>query len=123
MRFLFDQSADFRLIARLRAHGHDVSALSRDYPPGLADEDVLAVAHREQRILVVANRDFDELIFRQKLAHAGVVFFRLPGAPLQRKVDHLNAALERHAEALSRGEFLVVMAGQIRTASHPRSQR
>ena len=63
MKFLFDQSADFRLIAHLRALGHDVSAVSRDYPHGLADEDVLAIARDEKRILLVADRDFGELIF------------------------------------------------------------
>jgi hypothetical protein len=31
MKFLFDQSADFRLIAHLRELGHDVTAISRDY--------------------------------------------------------------------------------------------
>ena len=63
MKFLFDQSADFRLIPHLRELGHDVSAIARD----------------EQRILMVADRDFGELIFQQGLAHAGLIFFRLPG--------------------------------------------
>jgi hypothetical protein len=39
--FPFDQSADFRLITHLRSLGHDVSAVSRNYPHSLADEDVL----------------------------------------------------------------------------------
>jgi predicted nuclease of predicted toxin-antitoxin system len=121
MRFLFDQSADFRLIAHLRGLGHDVVAISRNYPSGLADEDVLATARSEQRILVVADRDFGELIFHQQLAHAGVIFFRLPGATLQTKIDHLNTVLEEYAEALERGEFLVVTPGQIRVAGRPRS--
>ncbi|MFL5281534.1 MAG: DUF5615 family PIN-like protein [Rhodopila sp.] len=77
MKFLFDQSADFRLIAHLRHLGHDVSAISQNHPHSLADEDVLAIAHDEQRILVVADRDFGELIFHQGLAHTGVIFFRL----------------------------------------------
>jgi predicted nuclease of predicted toxin-antitoxin system len=63
MKFLFDQSADFRLIPHLRQLGHDVEAISRNYPPGLADADVLAIARAERRILVVADRDFGELIF------------------------------------------------------------
>jgi predicted nuclease of predicted toxin-antitoxin system len=121
MRFLFDQSADFRLIAPLRQLGHDVSAISRDYPHSLADEEVMAIARREQRILVVADRDFGELIFHQGLVHAGVVFFRLPGAPLQTKIDQLNSVLEHHADELARGEFLVVTPGQIRVAGHPHS--
>ena len=32
MKFLFDQSADFRLIPHLRQLGHDVEAISRNYP-------------------------------------------------------------------------------------------
>ena len=119
MRFLFDQSADFRLIAPLRRLGHDVSAISRDHPHSLADEEVLAIARRERRILVVADRDFGELVFHQGLVHAGVLFFRLPGVPLQTKIDYLTTVLEKHAEELSQGEFLVVTPGQIRVAGHP----
>jgi predicted nuclease of predicted toxin-antitoxin system len=117
MKFLFDQSSDFRLIAHLRAGGHDVLAVSRDFPPGLADEDVLAIARQEHRILVVADRDFGELIFHQGLAHAGILFFRLPGALLETKIEHLETVLEKHADELARGGFLVVSPGQIRVAS------
>jgi hypothetical protein len=63
---------------------------------------------RERRILIVADRDFGELIFRQGLASAGVIFFRLPGAKLP-----------EHTDDLERGEFLVVTPGQIRVASPP----
>ena len=73
MKFLLDQSADFRLMPHLRARGHDVTALSRNYPPGLPDEDVLTIAREEARVLIVADRDFGELIFQQELAHAGVI--------------------------------------------------
>ena len=52
MNFLFDQSADFRLIPHLRTLGHDVVAISRQYPPGLPDEDVLTIAREEKRILI-----------------------------------------------------------------------
>ena len=116
MKFLLDQSADFRLIPHLRELGHDVQAISRNYPPGLPDEDVLAIAREEERILLVADRDFGELIFQQGLTHAGVIFFRLPGANLQTKIEHLNTVLEEHTEELARGEFLVVTPGQIRVA-------
>ncbi len=121
MNFLFDQSADFRLIPHLRSLAHDVTAVSRNYPHGMPDEDVLALARQEKRILVVADRDFGELIFNQRLPHAGVIFFRLPGASLQTKIDHLNMALEEHTDDLERSEFLVVSPGQIRVAGRPSS--
>ena len=66
MKFLFDQSADFRLISYLSRLGHDVQAISRNYPHGLPDEDVLQIARKERRILVVADRDFGELISNKK---------------------------------------------------------
>jgi predicted nuclease of predicted toxin-antitoxin system len=116
MKFLFDQSADFRLIPYLQELGHDVSAISRHYPHGLADKDVLAIARQEQRILIVADHDFDERIFQKGLAHAGVIFFRLPGASLQTKIEQLNRALNECAEALQRGAFVVVSPGRIRVA-------
>jgi hypothetical protein len=46
MKFLFDQSADFRLIPHLRHLRHDVQAVSRNYPPGLPDEEVLTIARK-----------------------------------------------------------------------------
>jgi hypothetical protein len=50
------------------------------------------------------------------LDHAGVLFFRLPGAHLQTKIEHLNQALQEHAEELAAGEFVVVAPGNIRVA-------
>jgi predicted nuclease of predicted toxin-antitoxin system len=121
MKSLFDQSADFRLIPHLRQLGHDVQAVSRNYPPGLPDEDILEIARKEKRILIVADRDFGELIFQQGLASAGVIFFRLPGAKLQTKIDQLNTVLTEHSDDLKHGELLVVTPGQIRVAGRPRA--
>jgi len=60
VRFLFDQGAGFRLIPNLLRLGHDVHAISREYPASLPDEEVLAISVREQRIPVTAGLDFGE---------------------------------------------------------------
>ena len=117
MNFLFDQSADFRLISHLRNLGHDVVAISREYPHGLPDDDVLAIARKERWILVVADQDFGELIFHQHRAHTGVMFFRLPGATLHSKIDHLTSVLADYTDHLQRGAFIVVTPGRIRVAT------
>lgn len=121
MKFLFDQSADFRLISYLEELGHDVHVVSRDYPHGLDDDVILGIARTQRRILVVADYDFGELIFHKGLAHAGVILFRLPGAPLSVKIDRLAAVLAGHAEDLRNGEFLVVTRSKIRVAGRPQS--
>ncbi|MCL4489624.1 MAG: DUF5615 family PIN-like protein [Chloroflexi bacterium] len=73
MKFLLDESADLPLAMFLRESGHDVTAIAHDYPQALKDREVLAIAYREQRILLTNDRDFGELIFRQRLPHSGVV--------------------------------------------------
>src|ERR671914_1252672 len=123
MKFLLDQSADFRLIPHLRRLGHDVQVISRNHPSGLPDADVLALARKEHRILLVADRDFGELIFHQGIAHAGVLFFRLPGASMQSKIEQLTRVFTQYAEELERGEFLVVTPSRIRIADAASTSR
>ena len=78
MKFLLDQNIDHRLAVYLRALGHDVTAIAYDYPHGLSDEEVLAIAVREKRILLTYDRaDFGELIFGYNHPHCGVILFRL----------------------------------------------
>jgi predicted nuclease of predicted toxin-antitoxin system len=119
MEFLFDQSADFRLISYLRDLGHNVTAISRDYPHGMTDGDVLDVARREKRILVVADLDFGELVFQQGIGHAGIILLRLPEAGFAAKAQHLDTVLAKHEGDLLRGAFLVVTHNHVRIANRP----
>ncbi len=112
MRFLLDESADARLAAHLRSRGHDVTVIAQDYPHALADPDVLAIAHREGRILITNDRDFGELVVRGRRPHAGVILFRLTAIDLPSKIERLTEVLDRHAEQLD--QFLVVSDERIR---------
>ena len=57
-RLLLDENVDARLGALLRERGHDVQAISVDHPAALRDQDVLAIALNERRILVTGDQDF-----------------------------------------------------------------
>jgi len=117
MNFLFDQSADFRLIPHLVRLGHDVRAISREYPAGLPDEEVLALARDQQRLLITADRDFGYLVVRQHLPHAGILLLRLPGASLQTKLARLTYVLTHYADRLD--QFLVVTTRRVRIRKPP----
>ncbi len=113
MRFLLDESADARLLPYLRGQGHDVTRLVTDYPAGLADPRVLAIAVAEQRILITDDRDFGELVFRRRQPHAGVIYFRLGEyAELSTKVERLDHVLTYYADQLD--QFLVVTEHRVR---------
>lgn len=113
MRFLLDQSSDARLIPHFRSLGHEATRIARDYPAGLPDSEVLAVAHREERILITDDRDFGELVFQHFHPHSGVIYLRLgDDADIATKRDRINHVLAFHADQLD--QFLVVTRDCVR---------
>lgn len=106
MKFLIDASSDARLAVHLAASGHDATRVGRDHPRDLPDREVLAIAHREGRILVTDDRDFGELIFRLRQPHAGVTYLRLETTVHAVRIARLDAVLASHNDRLDC--FLVV---------------
>ncbi len=106
MKFLLDESAEYRLAASLADQGHDVTAIAHDYPHSLTDVEVITIAHDEQRILITNDRDFGELVFRHRMQHCGVILFRLPSGHTDQKLDALRELLTSHADRLD--QFIVV---------------
>ena len=108
MRFLADENLPGRLVAALRAAGHDV-AWVRTEAPGSDDRTVLAMAAAEQRVLVTFDKDFGELAGRAGLPMAsGVILLRVP---LDRAPGWLS---DRHVDRRSRrlgGPFFRHRAG------------
>lgn len=115
MRFLLDENADFRLFAYLEQLGYNVTAIGHEYPHGLLDERVLAIATKENRILITNDRgDFGDLIFRQRHPHYGVILFRLKAddANIQLKKERLQYVLNKYTDRLR--HFLVVTQHKVR---------
>lgn len=113
MRFLLDESAEFRIATFLKDVGHDVQAIAVDYPASLTDHEVLTLATTEQRILITNDRDFGELIFNQHLAHTGVIYFRVSlDSSAAQKIRWLEELFTAHQEDL--GKFIVITPRGIR---------
>jgi predicted nuclease of predicted toxin-antitoxin system len=115
MKFLLDESAELRLAAFLKEHGHDVTAVAIDYQASIRDEQVLAIAQAEGRILITNDTDFGELVFRKRQPHSGVILFRFLDLPLSDKIAALQQLLDEHPHQLE--EFVVVAPGSIRIRS------
>lgn len=112
MKLLLDESAEYRLADWLISQGHSVITIARDYPRALSDQEVLAVARQEKRILITNDRDFGELIFRHGLSHAGVIYFRMGSANIEAKIGRLRALLLSHYDRLD--SFIVVTERSVR---------
>lgn len=111
-RFLADEDVDGPIVAGLAAGGFDITWVAQ-VAPGSRDADVLALAQREQRVLITSDTDFGELVFRQGLTHAGIVLLRLHGQPPAHKVATTLAAFRAHVGEMA-GAFTVIAPGMVR---------
>jgi predicted nuclease of predicted toxin-antitoxin system len=114
MKFLLDQNVERRLASILRNLGHDVKAVSIDYPAGILDREVLDYAFKENRILLTNDKgDFGELIFRNHHPHSGVILFRrMRSGDVLTKQERLTFVLQAYATQLR--HFLVVSPKSVR---------
>ena len=112
MNFLADEGVDRQIVDRLRAAGHEVY-YTAESAPSSSDDDLLRRANERGALLLTADKDFGELVFRMRRIHAGVILLRLAGLSAETKCGHLMAVLEaRAAEVL--GAFTVIAPGQVR---------
>ena len=82
MNLLIDESVDRQIVEELRRDGHNVAYVA-EMDPGISDDAVLSVANNMTALLVTADKDFGELVFRRRQINAGVLLIRLAGLSLQ----------------------------------------
>lgn len=117
MNLLIDESVDRQVVEMLREDGHNVVYIS-ELDPGIPDETVLSIANNRGALLVTADKDFGELVFRRQQLNAGVLLIRLAGLPPQSKAEVVTAAVRDHSDELP-GAFSVLSRGMIRIRNQP----
>lgn len=65
MKFVADEGVDAQIIKALRVKGHDVLYIA-EFDSGIADDLVLKYANNQKRILITRDKDFGELVYRDK---------------------------------------------------------
>jgi hypothetical protein len=72
-RLFADEDFDHRVVARLRALGHDVITVMDAGQRGQSDMDQLASATAQGRVLITFNRADYHALHRRSAAHAGII--------------------------------------------------
>jgi predicted nuclease of predicted toxin-antitoxin system len=92
VRILANENFPRVAISALIARGHDLVWI-RLVAPGISDQDVLARAQADGRVLTF-DKDFGELAFRYGLpSNCGVVLFRIAAPSPQRVADVTGRSL------------------------------
>ena len=118
MRLLADENVSRFVVERLRVAGFDVAAIGAT-SSGASDADVLGIASREGRILVTEDRDFGELVIRQRLGVRGVVLLELDRLSNLAEADLVATVVSANAEKLP-GNLLVIEPARVRVRPLPR---
>ena len=112
MNLFCDEGIDGTIVEALRRDGHDVTYVA-ELAPGLTDERVLAEANHRGALLVTRDKDFGELVYRQRRLHTGVLLVRLEGLPRDEKAERVCAAVAAHGSEMT-GAFAVLTRDKLR---------
>jgi predicted nuclease of predicted toxin-antitoxin system len=116
-KFLANENMPGDAVATARRAGVDITWV-RDISPGISDDEVLALALSEGRVLVTFDKDFGEMAFEQgKTATPGVILLR----PRLRSPDHVA---QFTVSVLTQpvdwgGHFCVAQEGRMRVVPLP----
>jgi len=112
MKFVADENVDLPIIARLRNDGHDVYAVI-EMSAGISDDEVLEQANRQGVVLLTGDKDFGELVYRDKRFACGIVLIRLAGLNNIEKVEIVASVINEHANELGNA-FTVISRHNLR---------
>ena len=111
MRLLLDTCVWGGAVSELQSAGHDV-VWTGNWPEDPGDEEILAFAHREGRILVTLDKDFGELAIVRRTPHSGIV--RLVNLSARRQAIACLHVLELYGEELESGAIVTAEPGRLR---------
>jgi predicted nuclease of predicted toxin-antitoxin system len=112
MNFVADESVDYPIVRRLRQAGHTVWAVA-EMEPGIADTVVLEIANQQGVIMITGDKDFGELVFRDKRYAFGVILLRLAGLAAAVKAEIVTDAINQHRDKLTNA-FVVIGPRSVR---------
>jgi predicted nuclease of predicted toxin-antitoxin system len=112
MRVVVDERTGPSVARWLESMGHDVVSIY-DEAPRLPDEDILAFAVRNDRVVITSDKDFGDIVYRESQQHRGIIFLRLADNTVAAKVAALDRFFQQPPEDISRC-FVVVTERGIR---------
>lgn len=105
MKFLLDENIG-KQVARLLQNLDHTALRIREINPGIPDYEVLALAVSEEAILITSDRDYGELIFKEKQPHTGVIYLRLEDESSDNKIRALKLVFSKYKDI--KGQFIRV---------------
>ncbi|MCD6521336.1 DUF5615 family PIN-like protein [Candidatus Calescamantes bacterium] len=112
MKLLADENIPLEICEKLCQEGIDVKSITLTRK-GAKDKEIIALAEKEERIILTFDKDFGELVFRKGKKVKGIILLRFPPCSndfIFNKIKNLLNMKEIEIE----GKFLVVEEERVR---------
>jgi len=119
VRFLIDECVPAAVAGTLRAAGHECVHAREAGLGGRPDEEIMAFAERENRILISADTDFGELLANAPVMAPSVILLRRTDKRPEALAGVLLANLDQVADDLEAGSLIVTGDRRIRVRRLP----
>ncbi len=112
MILVADESIDRQIVDQLRNCGYRVISVA-EMDPGMTDAEVFELANAQDALLITADKDFGEIVFRQRRVNRGVILVRLAGLPQEKKGYLVATALQKYLLEMC-NSYTVITPGRVR---------
>lgn len=112
LKFIVDECIGSLIAKWLTSIGYDVISIATEMRSS-TDLTILNKAFSENRIIITNDKDFGDLVFHQKIQHAGIILMRLQNGSSENKVKVLENLLLNYSNHLAYN-FIVVSEANIR---------
>jgi predicted nuclease of predicted toxin-antitoxin system len=107
-----DEGVDRLTVEVLRGEGHTVIYIAEE-SPSISDEEVLSRAATAEAVLLTQDKDFGDLIFRQRRLALGVLLLRIAEMTSEARAECVLKVFRDHGKEL-KGAFSVVSPRALR---------
>jgi len=113
-KLLADENIPRKTVEILKNEDLDITSVS-ETSPGLSDRAVIEQANKENRIIITFDKDFGELIFKERLKVKGLILLRIaPSSP-----EHIAERIRHTLSQVTPLENKIVTVREDRTRATP----
>jgi predicted nuclease of predicted toxin-antitoxin system len=112
LKLLADENIAVDMVSWLREQGCEVVHASEQLAQE-ADSVLLQAAETEGRLLITEDKDFGELVFRDRLNSHGVVLLRMGKLTIPKRIERLAEAWSV-VQSNPSGRFIVITEKKVR---------
>jgi len=111
-RFIADENVPKESVDLLKKNGIDIVSVT-DFAFGISDEAILDLAYKNARIVITFDKDFGQLIFKQKRKTKGLILLRFtPQSPqhIAKRIQQVlatNIKMENHVTTVKKDTIRV----------------